>query len=225
MNLFTDLAKVILATAILLITVSGVLIVKAIISQEGTVNTASYRMTTNGKTTDIYLTSRINAPDNYLRIFQLLQEAKKGDIINFYLAGNGGYVTTANRLLVLIKSSNAQVNAIVYGPVYSAHAVLATNMHTMKLKNRHIFFMFHRMAAGNEALLLPTLCKRIPESRKDRGISARQKCLEFAEKFEHYGNVLVYNTLHKVLTAKQLKAYESGHDVLVDGIEVKRRLK
>lgn len=167
----------------------------------------------------IYLTSSINSMDEYIGLIQYINSHKEVKDMNVYLAGNGGSVAAMKALILTMKMSPTKFHAIVYSNVYSAHAFLAISMDTLEASDDSVLFLFHRPAMGTE--LMPDYCKNIDKEEKDRGVSARDKCLRFVTAIEKSLNLIMMNRLTHVLTGEELTRYLQGDDVVITYKELK----
>lgn len=172
-----------------------------------------------GTTHVIYFSSSIEAPEYYSTLLLQLTQAAVGDKFIFHLAGNGGDAATILAFYNAINSTVADTVAVVDGPVYSAHAYLSV-LTKQTIVNSGTIFMFHRGSIfGQEQVV----CKEY-KGRLDRKQDAYKKCLDFIESWTVMENRLLPQMLGKYLTTNELQRILEGHDVYVQGDEMKRRV-
>lgn len=167
----------------------------------------------DGKIPDIYLSSDMSASDDYRDLVAYINSHKNYAEMNLYLSGDGGSVRGLYDLVNTIKGSGIKFNMIVYGDVYSAHAVLAFHGTTIKVINEETLFLFHRPAVviGNENFLMEKMCDVI--QGEDRGISMKKKCKDFASKLDYKWRHEMMKPIYKYLTKEDIKRYEEGDDI------------
>lgn len=185
--------------------------------------TGSYTITHNGWNTSIYFSNTIQAPKAYDDLIIYINNHPEIEEYNVYLAGNGGSVASVVRLINVMKHSGAKFNAIVYGNVYSAHAVLAMNLTTLKVINPQTLFLFHRPAVNvlGQYEVLESICEKIPNTVRDRGVSFKAKCFQFAKQSEESYNKSIMVKPFSVLTKDEIARYKAGDDVIVTYKEMK----
>lgn len=174
----------------------------------------------------IYLSDEIAEPPAYIPLFAIINEQKEN--INLYLAGNGGSVTSLNQLLSVLRNARAHVHVVVYGDVYSAHAMLAIGLNDMVANDDNILFLFHTPAMtlkdGN-VVSSTEACNTIDPKLTDRGISARDKCIEYTKAFINQFNVGPLMEIKKVLTKQEFEDMLKGHDIMITYKELKQNKK
>jgi ATP-dependent protease ClpP protease subunit len=77
----------------------------------------------------VHITGDIRDAEYYTKIFELCLDAGENDIINFFIASNGGDLDGLNVLLEGIRITDAHVRAILVGACHSAASILAMNVH------------------------------------------------------------------------------------------------
>ena len=170
-------------------------------------------------TCSVRLTTSISKQEDYQEILQLLSDAKHGDQITFYLAGNGGSVDTTIQLYNAIKNTNAHVTMVLEGSVYSAHAYIAL-MGQELIVGDYIIFMLHRSSGYGHA---QETCAQ-NKGQTDRTQDLEKKCMEYQKAFAYQDESIVRGLLSKILTPAEIKKVLEGFDVLLTGAEVKSRL-
>jgi ATP-dependent protease ClpP protease subunit len=73
---------------------------------------------------DIYLNRDIEDPEKHLPEMMAIREAGPNDIINLYVNGNGGWVTTGIQILSCLADSEAHIVAHLEGNCFSCHTFL-----------------------------------------------------------------------------------------------------
>lgn len=164
---------------------------------------------------DIRLGIEIIRAEFYKEIAAVLDNAKKGDRVTFYLTGYGGYTQTTYQLINDIKSSKAYVTMIVEAPVYSAHAYLATAGNQLIMKPLSSL-MFHSSSA------LGYDCSK-SKGKLDRGRDAYKKCQQFINNEVEMSRLMVLQ--NPVLTDKEKQAVNDGYDVYITALDYYERSK
>jgi len=188
--------------------------------------TKQYDISCYTDTCEVFLSSSIDERSNYIGLVKLIETAPKDSTINIHLSGDGGSTDTVIYIGNAVKLSKATVNTIIDGPVYSAHAYLALLGKKITFAP-NVFLMFHGPAAlvrhadgSTEYISIDDVCNLVNEKDKDRGQSARRKCVE--------GNVFykeaVYNYLKTFgkgyLDDNEMKAISDGYDVYISGLKM-----
>jgi ATP-dependent protease ClpP protease subunit len=174
-----------------------------------------YKIVYNGSTPSIYLSTKIDAPDQYIDLIAWINNNTQYKSINVYLIGYGGRVDSTLMLVSAMRDSPTVYQAVVIGNVYSAHAFLSVNLDTVRSTNPNFILSFHRPArqVNGEYIITGQDCK--DRKGKDRGISNKIKCADNAKAL----NSVVYNTIEIImiqyLTDDEIKAYWQGHDVII----------
>lgn len=187
-----------------------------------------YKIYKKDGVTKIFLSDTIAAPSNYRSLVNLLLSAKEDEVIEMYLAGNGGSATAGMQISIAMQSSKAKIVTIMYGNVYSAHAVIASNGKDIRVLNPFITMMFHRPAilVNKEAVTLDEYCSLATTlKQKDRGISRRLKCEEGMISYENTLNNSVLVNMVRGLDVEDVEKYRHGHDVIIYASEFIYNLK
>lgn len=169
----------------------------------------------------IRLTTSINNRENYREVMQLLATAKSGDVIYFYLAGNGGRIDAETQLYNEIQRSKAKIVMVVTGDVYSAHANLSLMGDELQVGD-YVLFMFHRSSAYG---LVDSYCEAKFKDKKDRTQDAVAKCKQFLNEHLKVDKRIVTEIMSRILNPDEIKRVLAGHDVYLTGEEIKKRLK
>lgn len=140
-----------------------------------------------------------------------------------YLAGHGGSVESTLQLINTMHASKTEIEVIVYGDVYSAHAMLAVTAKKLTVLNDNILFLFHVAAVNVNGTFKTMLksCEDTDERETDRGVSARQKCIEYANAAEKEFAAIISTSIQKYLTKEQYQKMLDGHDVILPYGEIK----
>lgn len=163
------------------------------------------------KSCQVRIDTEVTKPEDFKPVLSLLSEAKTGDTITFYLAGNGGRGDSMSQLIYGIKHSKAHTVSVVEGDVYSAHAYLMTATNELYI-NPFAVVMFHRGSIyGN-----PNICDSAI-GKKDRGHDAEPKCQQLLAALLVQDEQLVYYLLMDVLTEQEIKRVINGEDVYLTG--------
>lgn len=173
----------------------------------------------------VYITSTIGDKDSYLPLIQWLNENQDEKNVRIYLSGHGGNVASMIDLINTMNASQTQEQVVVYGDVYSAHAVLTMNADKIKFDNPNTLLLFHAPASikGGEYVMTQEICKDV--KGKDRGVSAKHKCENMTTKLVHSWDEIAMKKVYAVLTPEELVDYYNGHDIIISAGEVERRMK
>jgi len=176
---------------------------------------------------NVYLTDTIEDDSNYLGLYKLIVESPKNTVINIHLSGYGGDVSTVVHLANAIQESKAEVDTIVEGNVFSAHAFIA-------MLGKHIYIqpnvllLFHIPAVQDpktgENITMNQLCLYY-KGYKDRGQDAYLKCLEDSAAYNNMFNTLVSKYVFPYLTSNEIIRFNDGWNINVQGSDMSNRLK
>ncbi len=166
----------------------------------------------------IYLLSEIKGPEDYLEEYKLLSSAKEGDVVYLHLSGPGGQGDGLIYLVNAINNSKAKVVSVMDGSVASADAVLAV-MNKDYIINDDVQVLFHNISISG---MTNELCRESAGS--DRGLSKYEKCMEDMPKYIEFYNSVINRYVHPLLTIKERKLYDEGHDIILNSKEIKERL-
>ena len=170
---------------------------------------------------DVYLSSAIEEEDAYIELYKKIASLTAKDALVLHLAGRGGDADTIMRLINTIKESKALFIAMVEGPVMSAHALLAVQANKIYVAP-NAYFLFHK-AALSGGRTIQEACEKF-HGKKDRGQDAQKQC-ENQLSFEMTNlNKLMAIYLKPVLTSDELVQLFDGHELLIEGSEIARRL-
>ena len=171
----------------------------------------------------VYLTDEIKDPNAYTALIATISSSNASDI-DLYLSGNGGSVRSLNNITNILDKSGKTVHVKVYGDVYSAHAMLAISFEDMTAADDNILFLFHIPASelkSGDVVPPEEACNAVDPSLKDRGISSKQKCVEYAKMFMKQFEMTTLPKIKKVLTAEQYNRMLAGEDVTITYKELK----
>ena len=163
---------------------------------------------------DIYMTKPIKGKEEYLEVVKLLDEASSSDTINFHLGGPGGAVDSIIYLANHIRQSAAKTVMIVEAPVYSGHAYLALVGKYMKVLP-DTYFMYHTSSAYG------TDCSK--EKGTDRTRPESEVCQTMLD--EHLRTMGRFIDSMPILTPDEKLRIKLGYTLMLDDIEVNRRIK
>lgn len=192
-------------------------------------NPKFYQVSCFASTCEVFFTSSIGEQSNYLELARLLETAPKDSTINIHLAGTGGSTDTVIYLGNAVKMSKAEVNTIIDGPVYSAHAYLSLLGHKITI-GPNVFFMFHSPAQGLKSpsggvvfITMDQSCE-MERGNVDRGRSAMDKCVlgnnYYKKAIQRY-----FDTFGSgYITDKNLADINNGYDVYISGEEMQQRI-
>ncbi len=173
----------------------------------------------------IYLSDVIESPNDYKNLIMYINAHKDESDMYVYLSGNGGQVSSALNLINTMKSSEkTKFHIVVYGDVYSAHAVLAMSGDSLTILNKNIVFLFHVPAIKNkqkENVTLSDSCDLA--TGMDRGITIKHKCQNYAKKLNAEFDSAMTLAL-SIMTPEEKEAYYAGDDIMLTGGEVESRL-
>lgn len=163
--------------------------------------------------TDIRLEEEIYASNiNYDDVLEVLQTAKRGDVVEFHLAGYGGDVQTAMYLIGNIKITKAYTIMSVEAPVYSAHAYIASQGDELRMAP-YSYMMFHSSS------VLDMDCSTAVGT--DRGVPNTVHCAAFKENSVAQNIELLQNI--NILTTEEKVTIMEGYDVYLTKSEVDSR--
>lgn len=161
----------------------------------------------------IYLSEEIKDESDYSDLIMWINQHKDEREIKVYLSGYGGSVASTLNLINTMRASPTKFTAVMYGNLYSAHAVLALNMDTIKYTNPNLFFMLHMPAVEvkGEWILLDKFCEK--ERGKNRGVSKKDKCFLGLKNMNLMADIVLFNKIKLMMDEKELKEYNKGGDV------------
>ena len=103
---------------------------------------------TNGRHTDVYLTSNIETPDEYNELCHKLNAAFTGDTITLHINNGGGYLDSAFYIISALKNTKATVTAELSGTVASASTVIALKCDKV-IAVDYLQFMIHNYSSAS----------------------------------------------------------------------------
>lgn len=101
----------------------------------------------SGQHTDVYLTSAIEAPDEYNKLCFILEHAFPSETVTLHINNGGGYIDSGFMIIDAIKNTKAKVTAKLSGTVASAATIIALECNELKIAN-HMSFMIHNYSSG-----------------------------------------------------------------------------
>lgn len=185
-----------------------------------------YTYTCQGPICNVYLSSSIGEESNYIDLYSLIENAPEGQTIRIHLSGNGGQMSAVYHLANAIAQSKAEIDTIVEGPVYSAHAFITMLGHKIIIMPNSQF-LFHLPGVQidkNNGAVLPDQSCILFLGKTDRGQDLMQKCLDL-----NRGEQAIFDRMFKVYIApflttdEQIRVYQ-GYDVYIDGLEMQKRI-
>lgn len=183
-----------------------------------TISKAYYTLKKNKNLTELRLSSTIAGKDEYFDLLPYFLSLTDKDVVNVYLAGNGGDVDGGEFLVSLFRTTKAHINLIVFGDVYSMHATLAVSGFNLYIINPNSLFLFHVPALESGQAVSPALCN--DELGVDRGQSKKQKCIDFiTATMTQFSNIFGLN-IQRALTLDEYSRFQQGWDVILTGQEV-----
>lgn len=175
---------------------------------------------------DVHFSGIIGPQDKYRGLYELIENAPAGSKIRLHLYGVGGYVDTVIHLYNSINASKAEIDTIIEGPVYTAHAMIAMMGHHIIVSDAS-FFMFHLPAIfdpNRAENVLPEQVCIYSLGDKDRGQDAYKKCMDASAAESKIINDMLNNTSYKYLTLEELQRVKEGYDVYVYAEDMRARL-
>jgi hypothetical protein len=187
----------------------------------------AYDITCSGRVCDVFFGSSIVEQQKYMELAKLIELAPEDGIINLHLTGNGGHLDSVFYLENAIALSKGTVNTIVDGPVYSAHAYLATLGKTLTI-GPNVVFMFHypatrmKTALGVVMVHMTDVCFGVTGT--DRGQPMVDKCKESMEMYLKSVETFYNHHINKYLTRKQQEDVKIGKDIYISGGQMREML-
>jgi ATP-dependent protease ClpP protease subunit len=165
-----------------------------------------YTEATTVRVHKVYLSEVISTPFLYKDLLNFLRTVPSDDLVEFYLANDGGNAQTMHQIINAIGDCKASVQMVVDAPCYSAGAVLATCGDNLIMKPG-TFLMFHNYSMGMMGKGGELASRIIAEDR--------------------YLSSLMRRILKNFLTNAELTALEKDQDVYVheDDPDLMKRFK
>ena len=152
----------------------------------------------------VHITGDIRDAEYYTKIFELCLDAGENDIINFFIASNGGDLDGLNVLLEGIRLTDAHVCAILIGPAHSAASILALNCHDIVVTNSATMLTHNsRTGFGGK-------------------IADLEAFTNFSRKIS---NKLIKDTYEAFLNPTELQEVLHGKELWLDSEQIKERLQ
>lgn len=152
----------------------------------------------------VHITGDIRDAEYYTKIFELCLDAGENDIINFFIASNGGDLDGLNVLLEGIRLTDAHVCAILIGPAHSAASILALNCHDIVVTNSATM-LTHNIRTGFGGK-----------------IADLEAFTNFSRKIS---NKLIKDTYEAFLNPTELQEVLHGKELWLDSEQIKERLQ
>ena len=152
----------------------------------------------------VHITGDIRDAEYYTKIFELCLDAGENDIINFFIASNGGDLDGLNVLLEGIRLTDAHVCAILIGPAHSAASILALNCHDIVVTNSATM-LTHNIRTGFGGK-----------------IADLEAFTNFSRKIS---NKLIKDTYEAFLNPTELQEVLHGKELWLDSDQIKERLQ
>ena len=162
---------------------------------------------------DVYLLSQIQAPSDYQDLAKTLSKLTTNDTVYLHLAGPGGQGDGLVFLVNAITSTKAHIISQIDGSVASADAVLDV------IINGDAYIWFHNISLSN---MVNETCES--EQGRDRGVAQYTKCMEDMPKLVSFYNSVINRYVYPLLTKEERVLYDQGHDIIIDGKELRKRL-
>ena len=152
----------------------------------------------------VHITGDIRDAEYYTKIFELCLDAGENDIINFFIASNGGDLDGLNVLLEGIRLTDAHVCAILIGPAHSAASILALNCHDIVVTNSATM-LTHNIRTGFGGK-----------------IADLEAFTNFSRKIS---NKLIKDTYEAFLNPTELQEVLHGKELWLDAEQIRERLQ
>lgn len=152
----------------------------------------------------IHITGDIRGAEYYTKIFDLLIDAGENDVVDFFIASNGGDLDGLNVMLEGIRMTDAHVRAILIGPAHSAASILALNCHDVIVTDS-ASMLTHNIRTGFGGK-----------------IADLEAFTNFSRKIS---NKLIQDTYKGFLDEDLLTAVLHGKEIWMDAEEIRERLE
>lgn len=160
---------------------------------------------TEGRTHHVYLYDTIDMPANYCQLIQELHSAHIGDKFRIYLNTPGGVVDSGIALRNAIKSTQAEVTAVLSGTVASAGTMIALSCNNIEVTD-NLSFMCHEISIDN-------ISGKFSDIKNMQNFYEKQ----FAK--------LSQDVYKNFLTNEEIEKMHNGTEIWLDGDEVMERWK
>ena len=152
----------------------------------------------------VHITGDIRDAEYYTKIFDLFLDAGENDIINLFIASNGGDLDGLNALLEGIRLTEAHVCAILIGPAHSAASILALNCHDIVVTSSATM-LTHNIRTGFGGK-----------------IADLEAFTNFSRKIS---NKLIKDTYEAFLNPTELQEVLHGKELWLDAEQIRERLQ
>lgn len=184
-----------------------------------------YTYTCQGPVCNVYLTNSIGDENKYIDLYNLIENAPEGQTIRLHLSGNGGYMSTVYHLANAIAQSKAEIDTIIEGPVYSAHAFISMLGRKITiLPSSQFLFHLPAIELQTGVTVLPYQSCLMYNGDTDRGQDAEQKCIDVNKGEQAIFDKLFDLYMRPYLTKDEAARVYQGYDVIISGIEMQKRL-
>lgn len=174
----------------------------------------------------IYISNTIQGINEYQQVIMYINSLQHVPRVKLYLNGYGGSVVGVIALINTIQASPSKFDVIVYGDVYSAHALLALAGDTLTIDNPNTLFLFHTAAVSNsngDTLPLKEACVAL-KGKSDRGHDAELKCRIYMTAIDKQFNSYLSNLVYPYLTKQEIRLINNGFDLTITGEVMSRRI-
>lgn len=96
---------------------------------------------------DVFLDGDIEEPSEYRELLSLLFNAEEEDTVNIFINSNGGHLDTALAIVEGLKSTDAQVTAVLIGACHSAASIISMYCHCVVVMDS-AYSMVHTASFG-----------------------------------------------------------------------------
>lgn len=152
----------------------------------------------------VHITGDIRDAEYYTKVFDLFLDSGENDLINLFIASNGGDLDGLNVLLEGIRMTEAHVCAILIGPAHSAASILALNCHDIIVTNS-ASMLTHNIRTGFSGK-----------------IADLEAFTNFSRKIS---NKIIKDTYEAFLNPIELQEVLHGKEMWFDADQIRERLK
>ena len=153
---------------------------------------------------DVFLDDDIAEPAQYRELLSLLFNAGEEDTINIFINSNGGHLDTALAVVEGLKSTAAQVTAVLIGACHSAASIITMYCHQVAVLD-NAYSMIHTASFGAHG--------STGNVKAHTEFTVRQ-----VEK-------LLNDTYDGFLTKEELARVKSGVELWFDADEIRQRME
>lgn len=153
---------------------------------------------------DVFLDDDIEEPSQYRELLALLFNSGEEDTINLFINSNGGHLDTALAVVEGLKSTSAQVTAVLIGACHSAASIITMYCHQVAVLD-NAYSMVHTASFGAHG--------STGNVKAHTEFTVRQ-----VEK-------LLNDTYEGFLTKEELTRVKSGVELWFDADEIRQRME